>query len=88
MSDTLRTRIARAIYNEVLETSDGYVEGQESNYPVDPTDPEELLTVDCRISFTDLADAVIRELESDYILVPKSHTVARWIPEGIFDERT
>lgn len=66
MTDTLRTRIARAIYNEVLETSDGYVEGQESNYPVDPTDPEELLTVDCRISFTDLADAVIAELDWEW----------------------
>lgn len=64
MADDLRTRIARAIYNELLETSDGYVEGQEGTWTVDPT-VDEAITVDCRITFTDLADAVIRELASD-----------------------
>ena len=63
-SDDLRTRIARAIYNELLETSDGYVEGQEGTWTVDPT-VDEAITVDCRITFTELADAVIRELASD-----------------------
>ena len=66
MADDLRTRIARAIYNEVLETSDGYVEGQEGSHTVDPTDPDEAITVDCRITFTELADAVIRELKQQW----------------------
>lgn len=65
MTDDLRSRLARAIYNEVLETSDGYVEGQEADSSVDPADPDEALTVDCRITFTDLADAVLRELHPE-----------------------
>jgi ligand-binding sensor domain-containing protein len=36
-----------------------------------------------------MADAVIRELEADYILVPKGHTIVRWrspdySPESVF----
>jgi hypothetical protein len=37
----------------------------------------------------ELADTLIRELDADYILVPKSHTIVRWHqedqpPEGVF----
>lgn len=33
-----------------------------------------------------VADAVIRELEADYVLVPKSHTVARMTERELFGQ--
>ena len=60
--DDLRERIARALYQGVLDGSNGYVEGQEANVTVDPADPEEILMVDSGVCFADLADAVIQEL--------------------------
>ena len=59
MSDDLRTRIAAAIYTGVMDSCDGYVEGQESNVTVDPTDPGDNIVVDGQISFIDVADAVM-----------------------------
>ena len=30
------------------------------------------------VEWGEMADAVIRELDADYILVPKGHTIVRW----------
>lgn len=61
MSDTLHDRIARALYNECLN-QDAYVETACGKYVPDPTDPNDWITVDGRLSFAELADAVICEL--------------------------
>lgn len=82
MTDYLRTRIAAAIYAGVMESCDGYVEGQESGFTVDPTDPDDALVVDGRITYTVVADAVIRELEAGYVLVPKNVTLVQWADEA------
>lgn len=71
-SADLRTRIAAAIERSLVEQFPPNLPDRYGDW----------------IKNDALADAVIRELEADYILVPKSHTVARWIPQGIFDERT
>lgn len=59
MSDKLLDKISDAIYQGVLESCDGYVEGQEAGISVDPTDPDDAVVVDGRITFADVADKVI-----------------------------
>lgn len=62
MADTLRARIAKALYEECLQ-QDAWVDKAHGKYVPDPTDPADWITVDGRIAFTELADAVIRELK-------------------------
>lgn len=59
MTDDLRTRIAWVLYR-ATQQQDAYVEDIEG-YPGEPH-IEADTTVDGRILFTDLADAVIREV--------------------------
>jgi hypothetical protein len=57
VSSEPREAIARILYNEVLETSDGYTE------PIGETESmDTVLTIDGRFNFVDLADAVIAAL--------------------------
>lgn len=58
MSDTLRDRIARALYDECCQ-QDAYVDTAHGKYIPDPTDPEDWITVDGRLRFAELADAAI-----------------------------
>lgn len=75
-NDSLRARIAAVVVGELLGQAEARADY--ASYDFDPKKPtRNLVHLDTSIDPDSLADAVIRELEADYILVPKSHTLAR-----------
>lgn len=82
MTDDLRARIARALYAECQE-QDAYVETGD-DYPggLDPADSSDI-TVDGRLVFAGLADAVIRDLGLTPQRDPEDQKYVRYVTEWV-----